>query len=494
MASNLVKKISIYKWRFWIGYAALGLLMLGIITSAAIYVPGGISEAEKLSVIKSASLNIKDMQSLAITDLPYHATQKLSLHFFGLSSLSIKLPTLVFAFLSAIGLILLLRTWFRANVSIIAAAVTLMTAQFIFLSQQGTPAIMMVFFSVYITLFAYLMVSSKETKSIVYAAALGVTVAIGLFTPLTIYIVLALLVGTALHPHTRFVVRKAGRVPVVTSLASALMLSIPLIYAAITHPDIIKSLIAPGLSSNITVVDNLELLAIQFFGFTGGFESSAILVPLYSFPVFLLAAIGIYSLAKRKHSVQNYILSAWLVIMIPILMLQPLNISIIFVPIALLIAVGIDFMLWYWYGLFPHNPYARLAGLIPVIVLVGGIVVMGASRYFYSFSYEPHVVNRFSNDINLLSDTLGDLDKPAILVVDKNEKRIYDLFAVANKIPLDVRTSSDGLFDKKTDESIVLATRKSTLVDSDRTPTRIIANSRAGHHSDRLYVYKNTAH
>lgn len=492
MASNLVKKISIYKWRFWISYCVLGLLMLGLLLIAMLYVPGGISEAEQASVIKSASLKSQDLSSLAVTDLPYHVLQKASFYLFGLSNFSIKLPSILVAFASAIGLILLLRHWFKPNVSIITAAIALVSTQFLFLAQQGTPAIMVVFSSVYITLFAYLMVSKTKAAAKLYAVLLALVLAFSLYTPLIGFIVLALALGAILHPHMRYVIRKAGNSPIIIATTLTVLLSLPLVFAIFKNPHLIKDLLLPTFTMSMDILANLELLAVQFFDFADLHTSSAILAPLYSLPVLMIAFVGIYSLARRKHSVQNYVITAWLLMIIPLLLISPLNNEIILIPMALLIATGIDYILWYWYGLFPHNPYARIAGLIPLIVLIGGIVVMGASRYFYTFSHDPNAINPISKDLTIVSSTIRTMNQPAVLVVDQSEKPFYDVFASVNRLPLQVETTSDVLFKKQYANKNILATRKSAPVNQNRIPTRIVANSRATTDSDRLYIYKNT--
>lgn len=493
MASNLVKKITIYKWRFWIGYCTLALLMLGLLAVAMLYVPGGISEAEKASAIKSASLNLQNLNTLATSDLPYHALQKISFHFFGLNNASIKIPSVLIAFVSAIGLIFLLRHWFKPNVSIIAAVIVLVSSQFLYTAQHGTPGVMMIFFSVFITLFGYLMVRKTAVIAKLYAVMLAATLALSLYTPLMVYVTIALILGAALHPHMRYIIRKAGKTPLIIGSVLTLLLTTPLAFAIYKNPQILQELFIPGLSAGINITESLKLLGIQFFDFANLYVTPAVLAPLYSLPVLMMAFVGIYSLASRKHSVQNYVITAWLIMLIPILIIHPLNNEIVFVPIALLIATGIDYILWYWYRLFPHNPYARIAGLIPLIILIGGIVLTGTSRYFYTFSHDPNAINLTTKDLKIVSTAVKEMDQPGVLVVSQNEKPFYDLFVAANKIPLVVETSADVLFDKKYTDKTILATRESVIVHQNRLPVRIVASSRAMTDSDRLYVYKNTA-
>ncbi|HRQ86905.1 MAG TPA: hypothetical protein PLY16_02230, partial [Candidatus Saccharibacteria bacterium] len=69
----------------------------------------------------------------------------------------------------------------------------------------------------------------------------------------------------------------------------------------------------------------------------------------------------------------------------PVLLLNPSFTTVSFLPSVLMLAAGLTSLIGYWYRLFPLNPYARVAGLIPIVVLVGTLIFSGLERYFYGY-------------------------------------------------------------------------------------------------------------
>ena len=111
MATRDFSKYFLYRHRYVIGYGLIGLLLTALLIFAGFYLPGALSAAETRSVVRAASLSLSDTSSLAITNLPYYAFQAGIFAVFGVSIFTIKLPSLILALLSAIGLVLLLRRW-----------------------------------------------------------------------------------------------------------------------------------------------------------------------------------------------------------------------------------------------------------------------------------------------------------------------------------------------------------------------------------------------
>ena len=120
-------ELLLYRWRYWIGYGTVAIGLIAVLIFAGLYAPGGISSQEMQSVIKSSSVKLTDFGSLTTTNLPYHLLQHLSLTLFGVSILSIKLPSIILAFLSAIGLVLLLRLWFKPRIAVLASLIAITT-------------------------------------------------------------------------------------------------------------------------------------------------------------------------------------------------------------------------------------------------------------------------------------------------------------------------------------------------------------------------------
>src|SRR3546814_8074549 len=93
--------------------------------------------------------------------------------------------------------------------------------------------------------------------------------------------------------------------------------------------------------------------------------------------------------------------------------------SVTFVPLVLLLTSGLEGLVGYWYRLFPRNPYARIAGLLPLIILVVALVISGLDRYAYGYYYQPATVSHFSHDLSLMPK------KHERLVVTQDELPFY---------------------------------------------------------------------
>jgi hypothetical protein len=77
-------------------------------------------------------------------------------------------------------------------------------------------------------------------------------------------------------------------------------------------------------------------------------------------------------------------------------------------PIAILMAHGLKYLLEKWYGLFPENPYARVAAVIPLSILFGVILVPSLFQYVYGYRYNHDVAGQFNYDIAIIRDNLTD--------------------------------------------------------------------------------------
>lgn len=493
MNKALSNKYYLYRYRYSIGFIILALVVVGVLFFAYLHVPGGVTTEEQQSALVSNSIKANDPKTWLMLDAPYHMLQKASISFFGLSNYSIKLPSLLIGLASALGLVLFLRHWFRDSVSIIASALTLFTAQFVLYSQQGTPAIMHIFWPIVILLFASFAIQRTRFSSVA-AIVTAVLAALSLYTPLSFIVLVALICGSLLHPHVRYLLRQQKITMLTIAAILALVTLVPLAYLIYKQPSIAVQLLIMQSTLSIDVLGNLKLLVAQYLDFSGlTAEKSHLLTPLFGLSTFLILLTGAYALFRRHHTVKSYVISAWILLLIPILILSPRGTSVMFVPAVLLIAVGMTAILHYWYRLFPTNPYARTFALLPLGLLVGTIAMTTLFRYYYTMQYNPAFTTRFSDDLTLISQTLRASSDNAVVVVTEQEKELYTTFIETHKLPVTVDTTSSSLFDSAYTGKTIIATRDSAPVKENRLPQRIVASHLAGVPSDRFYVYKNNA-
>lgn len=483
------KKITdylLYRWRFVLGYGVIGLTIASLLLLAGVFVPGGITQQEMASTVASHNLSLTSISSFdpaTIINLPYNLLQLASTSIFGVTAFSIKLPSLLLAALSVFGMILLLQMWFRRNVAVLTTLLVVAAGQFLFVAQNGTPSIVYVFWSVWLLVSA-MMVSRNAKHLGLWKIGLFGTAALSLYTPLSIYILIALASAVAFHPHLRFLVRKLlkNRLKVAIASAVALLMITPLVYAIVQDPSIGLTLLGiPAVMPDISA--NLMTLLQQNFNFASP-NGGLIMTPIFGLGSMILIVLGVVQLFTTNYTARSYIIAAWIILLLPVFAINTQYTTIAFVPSMLLMAMGISTLLRSWYELFPRNPYARFAGLIPLTILIGGIFVAGVARYTYSYTYTPTIAINFTHDVQLLNKQLRDVDRgQTTVVVTRDELAFYRI--VAKQYTNTVVTSGEPANTAKT---IIVSSAAYSSSDTN-PPNKIITDGKLKQ-ADRFYIYK----
>ena len=483
MGKTLITDFLIYRWRYVLGYVLIVLAFTALLVFAGLYVPGGLSASEIKTVASSASIDITNPHTLAIINMPFYVIQALVLDFFGATNFSIKIFSLMCALVTGVGAVLLLRQWYRPNIAVLAAVIMITTGQFLFIAQSGTASITYVMWPIWLLLAATMITGSAKHKRF-WKILFFVLMALSLYTPLSIYLVLAIISAAILHPHVRHVLRRMSLPHLSVLLLLSLVVAAPLGYLIYLRPELAWLLLGAPSVWPPDFIANAGQLLQQYFNFISP-QSGALMTPVLGLGSIALIALGAWQLFKTRYTARSYTLTAWVILLIPVLLVNPQYTSITFVPFLLLAASGLNFLLRSWYGMFPLNPYARFAGLLPLVILVTGLVISGVDRYIYGYHYDPNTAKSFSRDLTLLNYQVRG-DQPTTLFVTKNEKPFYDAVAKYNKgTPLKVTTVApqSGNF---------AATKQAHTTISSQTIERIVTTGYSND-ADRYYIYKNSS-
>jgi hypothetical protein len=179
--------------------------------------------------------------------------------------------------------------------------------------------------------------------------------------------------------------------------------------------------------------------------------------------------IGLVRAIIDRRSPRSYLVLAWFVVLVPILLFNYRAIYLIFVPVVLLTTMGIAFLLDSWNKIFPINPYARIVGLLPITVLVVGIVTLTIDRYFDVENYAPSVVAAHNQMPLAVFDEVERSDQKYQLLVSENEVAFYRILGgkveVITEPPKDLGRLLDG------------PSVQETYADKlPKTPTRLVVN------------------
>ncbi len=474
----------LYRHRYSLGYIFIIFAFMWLLFLAATQTPSGLSNSEHTAIIKAASIDLQNHQSFTITNLPFHALQRGIIEYFGFSSLTIKILPAILSLVTGVGAVFLLRRWFKPNIALLATAIMITTGQFLYIAQSASPSITYIIWPVWLLLTASLITLNPQHAR-VWKFLFFVIAPLSLYTPLSAYIVVALISAGLLHPHVRYVIRRMSKWHLASLTTLSLVIVAPLVYFLTLRPELGLELLGapeawpPDLLANATTLFN------QYFNFIHP-QSSALITPVLGLGSVTLIILGAWRLFKIRYTARSYTLVAWVALIIPVLLVNPNFTSVSFVPLLIVLASGLEFLQRSWYSLFPRNPYARAVGFIPLVILVSGLVVSGLDRYFTGYRHDPAITSNFDTDIRLLESKVRHQDKPLTLIVHNDELKLYTAISHLSgddKSPLTVTTTMPPA-----NTGRLAATRAG----KSRVPlpvAQVIVNDTKSN-ADRFYIYR----
>lgn len=473
----------LYRKRYLLGYLLIIAAFAWLLVIAGTRVPSGLSPGEREAFVTSAGLDLQNIETLTESSLPFYAAQRVVIELLGPSTISIKALSLVLALITGIGAVFLLRRWFKPNVALLATIIMVTTGQFLYVAQAGLPSITFVMWSVWLLLTATMITTSAHHKKI-WKFLFFLLVPLSLYTPLSIYLVLAIVSAGLLHPHVRYVVRRMPRLQLALLSTMSIFITLPLMYLIIRDPSLGLELLGLPETWPPDLAQNANQLLQQYFNFIHP-QSGTLMMPVLGLGSIALIALGAWRLFKIRYTARSYTLVTWVILLIPILLINPLYTTITFVPLLILMANGLEFLLRSWYGIFPRNPYARFVGLVPLAILVAGLTISGIDRYYYGYTYDPASASNFSKDLTLLETKIRTDDRPITLVVGSDEVDFYTAVANMSKDGEGKLTVTTKPVD--TTQRLVATHEAQSKIDQ---PIDTIITSASSKDADRFYIYK----
>lgn len=431
MKTTFLREVTLYRYRYILGYICFALLLFALLLLGIEQAPRGLTSAELDSSVASVSVNVLHPVTTNVVDAPYHLLQKASIQVFGLTPTAIKLPSIILGAIMGVSIILMLQKWFRKNVAIITAVIVVTSVGFLTLARTGTPMIMTAFWTVMLLLSAtHVLHTSKHRffwKLFCFAC-----VALLAYSPFGIYPLLALAIAGIFHPHVRYRLKQGKWWQHVILAGLVVIILAPLAVAVIFSPHIALILLGVDQLSqfSLSALPSTALgIAGDLFNFTRN-TVGAIITPLFGIATTILLLLGILKLCTASYSARSYMLFIWGFLLIPVLLLRPDMILLVLIPSTLVLAIGIETLIRQWYDLFPRNPYARIAALIPLTVLVFSIVGINMERYFYGHHYNPQT-SEFHAELPAVRDVLrankDNVQTKGTIIVPENQVAFYDI-------------------------------------------------------------------
>ena len=404
MKKIIISKLFLYKHRYVIGYVLLGIAFISLLFSLPIFAQYGVSEAEMDSATSSYYLQIDAPLHGDLVDLPYRALQKASITLFGLTPYAIKLPSIIIGLILGFLFVLLLNRWFKNNVSLLASFLVILSTPFLFLAGSGTPLIMLVFWP---TLLLWLgsKIQGENRPKPVYSFLFAIALLFAIFTPYMLYFAIICVLFVFLQPHLRFVLKSLPKLPLIFVCLLVISGIIALVVNVVHHPGTIMELLFAKNYTFGSWFGNLINGIGPVFSWRNTVEN-VYLSPLMSLPLFALALIGLFSTTKGFFASRNSIASLLLLFTVIITGFNPSAVIFFILPLSILVAHGLKYLLEKWYGLFPENPYARVAAAFPLCILFALIIIPSTLQYIYGYRYNPNVADSFNDNLDVIHENL----------------------------------------------------------------------------------------
>ena len=403
---TVLSNLWFYKYRFQIGYLLLLASYILILFYTIFITPNGLTKNEVNSAVSSYNLSTGNIFSKEIIDLPFKLLQKISITLLGLSNLSIKLPSILLSFLAILLILELTKKWFAHRTAILATIIAITSSQFFFIAQDGTSNILSIIYPLLLIITGIDFFNELKRKQLV--TFLLVVAFLGLYTPLNIYITIALLLTASLHPKVRLKLKQLPKKYKAVSLVILAFAFAPIAIAIYNDIDTLKAILL--LPNNLNILDNSIKLINILFGSSGEY-SNGVISPIINVASLILIVIGLYFILIQKYTVRSYLILIWLAV-------------VLFLPLLLLTATGLQNLIQTWYAIFPRNPYARFFGLIPISFVVVSLLVTNLNIFRQSYMYNPYIVNSFNQDLKLLLNHQNSINN---LLVSSEEKPFYSI-------------------------------------------------------------------
>jgi hypothetical protein len=439
-----VTEWTLYRLRFVAAYFVLAVIAATLLVLNITTVPPGIGPSEQQSVVTSAEVSFTQLPK-DIIDVPYHALQKLSVDFFGLSPLGVRLPSLVFGALTALCAVLLLRRWFKPNVAAAAGLILVTAAWFLSFARLGAPIVMVPFWTSFLLLSATY-VSQQTPSWRWWRVFFAMGTALSLYTPGMIYLFVAATLASIAQPHLRYLLREGNRTNLLIGGFFFAVLLVPLGWGLYHNPSQVWQLLGVPLvlPDGWQFGANLWAAASSFVNpFHTGIGE--VVTPILGLANVALLLMGSVRLLRDFHSVRAHLLLIWAALLIPVIGLNPNSLAILFVPTMLVVTIGLNQIIRYWYRLFPLNPYARVFGVLPLVIMLFSIVQFNYERYMFGMLYSPQAAAIFNRDPYLAQSETTSAKGPVTLVVDDKAQPLYKTVRGNNVL---VTTAKDAPADR----------------------------------------------
>jgi 4-amino-4-deoxy-L-arabinose transferase-like glycosyltransferase len=470
-AKSLLTKSALYKHRHIIGFFLVAFMIYIFVAFGFARSPIGLSELELHSLALSGSFSFPN----SFIDLPYHFLQHLSILAFGPSVFGIRLVSVLLGMLTCGLVVASIKNLLHSNVAIVSGLIVSSSVFFLNYARLGAP-MMMSMFLLALAIFAITKYLTTEKNRTLWILVMVFATILGVYSPMGIYLLVALILIAALHPKARLLVKRLKVWQTLLAATIAVLMLLPLVLAIGNQPSLLLAVIgADNLAYAPTDVwHNLQAMIMPW-----SIDSFGLVTPFFNIVEIALVIIGMVTLIQQFFSARSQLFLGFGGLAFVISMFNITNSYIMFIPYVFLMAFGIRTIIDKWYTLFPVNPYAKFFGLVPIGILVFGLIFSNFSQYNMSNYYDKNVISTRNETYQIVRHELTQMRAHSVsLVVNSADVGLYNTLK-AEFANITVGSSIDS----RAETQIFIPP---TFYQKSTPPTRIITNG----NSDDFVVLK----
>jgi len=430
MKTRTLKQLLLYNYRYWFGYTIIALFVGYFLFWQLGSIAPGLSQLEMDTAARNLSLH----SILKMPTYPVHSLmQWASIKFLGISSFSIKLPSVIISILTAYFIYLLLKRWFGKSTAMLSTTILISADWFLFIGRHGAG---MIEFSMWLAVALSCFTKLLERK---YRWLLLFAISIvGLvFSPIGIYAAFCL--GTILL-FTRVFRERMLEAKLLTKITGALILLLSaasVVLISYYNPVFAKTLIGieqfPGILDFFKNIfyNTASIVAVLPVANPEFSPVRLLFVRFFELTFIIFGILMLYKTRVNRLNFSVIILSLLLVVVSGFMPTQQGG-SLLFIPAAIFITAGIRHLMHRWRQTFPSNPYARVVAYIPLGVLFICITLLHYQSYFILWPSQTEVHQAYLRDYSLINKELNTGDQNKSCLVISNNQSLKSL-VVASK-------------------------------------------------------------
>lgn len=417
MKTKTLRQLLLYNYRYIFAYAFIiffvGFFLLWKIDS----IGPGLSRAE----LDVAAAHTNAREALTAPMYPLFAKlQVFSLKLFGVSSYSIRIPSVIIGAVTILLLYQILKKWFGKPTALIGVAFVATADWFLLVSRQATGAIE---FSFWLVVALYSITKLLERRSIWVIGLVASFVAL-LFVPFGPYAAGILAVSVL---GSRVMRERMLGASTLDKLISALVLLAGVgffAYSAVSGNLAVTKLLGmeSGIPTPIEYAKNVITNGSAIVGTVPATNPANGVSGLFFVRFFELSFIifGLFMFWKTRINRLNLVI---IILAATLFFIGGLNrtadaAALLIVPGIIFITAGMRYFIHRWQKTFPKNPYARMIAFVPVVLLLILTTLQHQQTYFVLWPRQTATASAYNYDLQLLEQELTNTSKNCTIVTN----------------------------------------------------------------------------